>query len=127
MCCVWISEQTATFALYSINRLVFKPETQCVHCAVRNESLHKADMFCILIVNALRDIFPRIIHQVSGSTVAVNRVMKNTNLFFCITLPFMSQLNPICHLLALLGAHHIFHVSGLRVKLLCYYLRCLCY
>jgi len=30
-----------------------------------------------------------------------------------------SELNPICHLLALLGAHHIFHVSGLRVKGLC--------
>jgi len=27
-----------------------------------------------------------------------------------------AELNPICHLLALL-AHHIFHVSGLRVKL----------
>jgi len=27
-----------------------------------------------------------------------------------------TELNPICHLLALLGAHHIFHVSGLRVK-----------
>ena len=26
------------------------------------------------------------------------------------------QLNPICHLLALLGAHHILHVSGLRVN-----------
>ena len=25
-----------------------------------------------------------------------------------------AELNPICHLLALLGAHHIFHVSGLR-------------
>ena len=25
-------------------------------------------------------------------------------------------LNPVCHLLALSGAHHIFHVSGLRVK-----------
>jgi hypothetical protein len=25
-------------------------------------------------------------------------------------------LNSICHLLALLGAHHIFHVSGLRVN-----------
>jgi hypothetical protein len=25
-------------------------------------------------------------------------------------------LNPICHLLAVLGAYHIFHVSGLRVK-----------
>ena len=28
-----------------------------------------------------------------------------------------AELNPICHLLALLGAHHIFDVSGLRVKL----------
>ena len=27
------------------------------------------------------------------------------------------KLNPICNLLALLGAHHIFHVSGLRVKM----------
>jgi len=27
-----------------------------------------------------------------------------------------SELNPICHLLALLGAHHIFHVSELRFK-----------
>jgi len=25
-----------------------------------------------------------------------------------------AELNPICHLLALLGAHHIFHISGLR-------------
>jgi len=30
--------------------------------------------------------------------------------------PLNSKLNPICHLLALLGAHHILHVSGLRVK-----------
>jgi hypothetical protein len=28
--------------------------------------------------------------------------------------PLHAQLNPIYHLLALLGAHHIFHVSGLR-------------
>jgi len=27
--------------------------------------------------------------------------------------PLNAKLNPICHLLALLGAHHIFHVSGL--------------
>ena len=26
------------------------------------------------------------------------------------------ELNPICHLLALLGAHHILHVSWIRVK-----------
>ena len=30
--------------------------------------------------------------------------------------PSNAELNPICHLLALLGAHHIFHVNGLRVK-----------
>ena len=30
--------------------------------------------------------------------------------------PLNAELNPICHLLALLGAHHIFHVSVLTVK-----------
>ena len=28
-----------------------------------------------------------------------------------------AELNLICHLLTLLGAHHIFHVSGLRVNM----------
>jgi hypothetical protein len=28
-----------------------------------------------------------------------------------------AELNPICHLLALLGAHHILHVSKIRVRL----------
>jgi hypothetical protein len=31
--------------------------------------------------------------------------------------PLNVKLNPICHLLALLGAHPIFHVSRIRVKL----------
>jgi hypothetical protein len=35
--------------------------------------------------------------------------MRNIN-------PLKTQLNPICHLLALLGAHHILHVSGIRVN-----------
>ena len=30
--------------------------------------------------------------------------------------PLNTELNPICHLLALLGAHHIHHISGVRVK-----------
>ena len=30
--------------------------------------------------------------------------------------PLKTQLNPICHLLALLGAHPILHVSRIRVK-----------
>jgi len=28
-----------------------------------------------------------------------------------------AELNPICHLLALLGAHHILHISGIKVKM----------
>jgi hypothetical protein len=33
--------------------------------------------------------------------------------------PLNAELNPICPLLALLGAHHILHVSGVRVKYQC--------
>jgi len=36
----------------------------------------------------------------------------------CSLNPLNAKLNPFCHLLALLIAHHIFHVSGVRVKLL---------
>jgi hypothetical protein len=31
--------------------------------------------------------------------------------------PLNAELNPICHLLALLGAHHILHVSRVRVNI----------
>jgi hypothetical protein len=30
--------------------------------------------------------------------------------------PLKTQLNPICYMLALLGAHHILHVSMIRVN-----------
>ena len=39
---------------------------------------------------------------------AVSQRLRNTAL--------NSKLNPICHLLALLGVHHIVHVSRIRVK-----------
>ena len=32
--------------------------------------------------------------------------------------PLSPELNPICYLLALLGAHHFLHVSRIRVRLL---------
>jgi hypothetical protein len=31
--------------------------------------------------------------------------------------PLNTELNPICHFLALLGAHPILHISKIRVKL----------
>ena len=40
-------------------------------------------------------------------------------LIYCVVLnPLNPELNPICYLLALLGAHHFLHVSRIRVKLL---------
>jgi hypothetical protein len=42
------------------------------------------------------------------------RMRSETNEFN----PLNAELNPICHLLALLGAHHILHVSRIRVKTL---------
>jgi len=38
---VWIPEQTVTFVLYIINRLVFITKVERVYCAVRTESLCK--------------------------------------------------------------------------------------
>ena len=38
-------------------------------------------------------------------------------IYFCFN-PLNPELNPICYLLALLGAHHFLHVSRIRVKLL---------
>jgi len=35
--------------------------------------------------------------------------------------PLNAELNPICHLLALLGARHILHISRIRVKAVVYF------
>jgi len=40
------------------------------------------------------------------------------NLSWNLINPLNAELNPICYLLALLGAHHFLHVSRIRVKLL---------
>jgi len=36
---------------------------------------------------------------------------------FLVINPLNAELNPICHLPTLLGAHHILHFSGVRIKL----------
>jgi len=41
--------------------------------------------------------------------------VKHT-LFFSDFNPLNAELNPICHLLALVGPHPIFHVSRIRVN-----------
>ena len=53
------------------------------------------------------------------------------NMLFCllsdeIVNPLNAELNPICYLLALLGAHHFLHVSRIRVKSLTFRLLMSC-
>ena len=43
------------------------------------------------------------------STFKIVTLINNLN-------PLNAELNPICHLLALLGTHPILHVSRIRVK-----------
>ena len=45
MCFVWLSEETVTFAVHIINRLVFITKVEGVYCAVRTESLYDTDRF----------------------------------------------------------------------------------
>jgi len=44
-----------------------------------------------------------------SDTKDINRAWRNIN-------PLNAELNPICYLVALLGAHHFLHVSRIRVK-----------
>ena len=58
-----------------------------------------------------------------GTTLMSHQLLSSTFLIIKIShiLPFNPlnpELNPICYLLALLGAHHLLHVSRIRVKLL---------
>ena len=51
--------------------------------------------------------------------VLKKRVKKNAKTETSGINPLNAELNPICHLLALLGTHHILHVSRIRVKYSC--------
>ena len=64
-------------------------------------------------------LFLRSSHQktVHTSPLPHTRYMLRLSNFFRIN-PLNHKLNPICYLLALLGAHHFLHVSRIRVKLL---------
>jgi len=51
-CSVWISEQTANFALFIIKRFMFITEVESVYCAVHTESLYNIQTFRLQKVNA---------------------------------------------------------------------------
>ena len=64
----------------------------------------------------LRNMSINTLHKRDDDDDDNNNNNNNDNNNNCVN-PLNAELNPICHLLALLGAHHIFHVSGLRVNI----------
>jgi len=65
------------------------------------------------------------VHNTSSSLILLTQLLwpQHTNMKLNINSfinPLNAELNPICHLLALLGAHHILHFSRIRVNILCF-------
>jgi len=62
-------------------------------------------------------IYTQTIHRTTQLTILVRRLSGiRTQSDQTKINPLNAELNPICHLLALLGAHHIFHVSRIVVN-----------
>jgi hypothetical protein len=56
-------------------------------------------------------------HKLDDKNADRSVLIKDVAIYNIISLkPLNAELNPICPLLALLGAHHILHVGGLRVN-----------
>ena len=85
-----------------------------------------------LIFPELVKMFPAFLTPVRFITIfkkACHWSVSRTTLIICHTLlscllkihfnPLNAKLNPTCHLLALLGAHHILHVSRIGVNIIC--------
>jgi len=68
--------------------------------------LQNATSFTSLVVSSISDLrFFYLVPRVERGRL----LWQNFN-------PLHAELHAVCHLLALLGTHHIFKVSGLRVK-----------
>ena len=52
--------------------------------------------------------------------IVISAIFPNSECVICTVNPLNAKLNPTCHLLTLLGAHHIFHVSRIRVNKILY-------
>ena len=63
-------------------------------------------------------LLPGLIQKLRGTIYKYKWHRKGLKCRACHFNPLNPELNPICYLLALLGAHHFLHVSRIRVKLL---------
>jgi len=58
----------------------------------------------------------RMCRSILHPLIHVHRMAQGHLYFVSVINPLNPELNPICYLLALLGAHHFLHVSRIRVK-----------
>jgi len=58
------------------------------------------------------------IHAVCSFESTPTKIVCDSSTLISNINPLNAKLNPICHLLALLDAHHILHISKIRVNIL---------
>ena len=79
----------------------------------------RTNVTVILLNYCVHDI-PQSLYIASFSTCRDLLFAFSSNLLPLMTMyafsPLNAELNPICYLLALLGAHHILHISRIRVN-----------
>jgi len=78
--------------------------------------------FILRLKPLLPHLFPRLILDLNviSSKLMFLTVFDVTKHIHLLLNPLNAELNPVCYLLALLGAHHLLHVSRIRVKLLAF-------
>ena len=90
-----------TVFIYKIRML---QRTEMLQRTRRNTIGRRSTRVCMMF-----RAFPPWLKRQSSSLLSFVRFSYQFN-------PLNAELNSICHLLALLGAHHIFHVSRIRVN-----------
>ena len=87
---------------------------QIISCVYCNHQVHRD--FLITLDNAPRLLWrSRNLKKTESQFVSLSILLRGTVVRRSFN-PLNPELNPICYLLALLGAHHFLHVSRIRVK-----------
>jgi hypothetical protein len=120
------SRKCSTYLTFSL--LCIIKEGICVSRPSDGSNRTTAQKWMLLALNTL-SLYPANRYVPSHSTIIFKLCRRrfHIKIAFAMTVsmvqgqmfnPLTPELNPICYLLALLGAHHFLHVSRIRVKLL---------
>ena len=98
-----LSLNTCCFSVTSVTA-----KADALRCHISMERANQTGLYCGRACSYVTVFLKRPLLSLAYSTaVKVKLTLFN---------PLKAELNPICYLLALLGAHHFLHVSRIRVK-----------